>query len=159
MSEPWPVGGLVYPTKASEQREQHKQRLSGKQMEPWAAKACRRVLPGKETLMDSLRSDSCGCLCSPSTPYWQENGPPGASVPPPLRLKVTLSWSAGACRSWTTCPPRYSVKFAPGKPPGATQAMWMGSSWLLGCGGTSRMDGAGIAKEPAIQKRGGKLNG
>ena len=34
-----------------------------------------------------------------------------------------------------------------------------GSSWLLGCGGTSMMDGAGIAKEPVKQDRGGWLGG
>lgn len=108
--------------------------------------------------MDSLRSDSCGCLCSPSTLYWHRNVPPGASLPL-LRLKVTLSWSVGACRSWTICPPQYSVKFAPGKPLGAMQAMWMGSSGLLGYGGISRMDGAGIAKEPAVQNKGARWVG
>lgn len=112
-----------------------------------------QVGPGKDTCKGLLRSDSRSCLCSASTPYWQQNVAPGASLSPPVTLKVTLSWSADACRNWTTCPPRYSVKFAPGKPTGATQAMWMGSSWLLGCGGTSRMDGAGIAKEPAAKSR------
>lgn len=115
-------------------------------------------LPRKETCTDSLRSDSCGCLCSPSTLYWHRNVPPGASLPL-LRLKVTLSWSVGACRSWTICPPQYSVKFAPGKPLGAMQAMWMGSSGLLGYGGISRMDGAGIAKEPAVQNKGARWVG
>ena len=114
-----------------------------------------RDLPGKETCTGSLRFDSWGCLFSPSTLYWQQNGPPRTSLLPPLRLKMTLSWSLGAFRSSTTSPSWYSVKFAPGKPLGAMHELWMGSSLLLGCGGTSMMDGAGIAKEPAKQDRGG----
>lgn len=51
------------------------------------------------------------------------------------------------------------MKFAPGKPLGAMQAMWMGSSGLLGYGGISRMDGAGIAKEPAVQNKGARWVG